>query len=415
MYHYNLSHSPPLGLKMFPCAGVVLLCRKRELLKATWWAITLSMRRLAAEAVDRDSILKIRKHIYQLKIAHVTNHKNSSLTPEVAKATNMLTKALELSSSRHRMCALSGIEKKQFNVALDVVSLNIPDWTRKINLDTINDPNPEGTDGEGGADGDDDGDEDAPSSPKASSIKDKGKGKANVKKHIPVIAEDEDEDDDMDVNAGPSRAKPRPDDNDVEMNAPDVQTVVPARPKPRPKPVPVNKASKAIAKVAEECLKMLRTNNIHTYPQMAKTLQMVELNLLMVEMTLLLRTYKNEPMKLVTDFELAAGLDAQQNTQRSCQNISSYASKLHSEWLRGRGGACDDENDDTSYSGAISKDDNIIINGDDHSSNQDKYIREVMTEESVASQSSIALTSALDKDMWFMSKGTSAEYTMYSM
>jgi hypothetical protein len=35
------------------------------------------------------------------------------------------------------MRALSGIEKKQFNVALDVVSLNIPDWTGKINLDTI--------------------------------------------------------------------------------------------------------------------------------------------------------------------------------------------------------------------------------------------------------------------------------------
>lgn len=63
-------------------------------------------RRLAAEAVDRDSIMKIRKHIYQLKIAHVTYHKNSPLTPEVARAANMLTRVSNIHISAHLVLSL---------------------------------------------------------------------------------------------------------------------------------------------------------------------------------------------------------------------------------------------------------------------------------------------------------------------
>lgn len=56
---------------------------------------------LAAEGVDQDSILKLQKHIFQMKITHMTNHKNSSLTPEVAYTINLLTKVSEICISAH--------------------------------------------------------------------------------------------------------------------------------------------------------------------------------------------------------------------------------------------------------------------------------------------------------------------------
>lgn len=73
-------------------------------------------RRLAAEQADYDAICKIKKAIRAMPIAHVTHHKTSKITVEVADAMNQLAKV-----SKMQVCA-SAFEKQTRRLACSSVS-----------------------------------------------------------------------------------------------------------------------------------------------------------------------------------------------------------------------------------------------------------------------------------------------------